>query len=649
MQGGDPTGTGRGGKSIWKKPFRDEIDSRLSHDARGVLSMANSGPGTNNSQFFITFKACPHLDKKHAVFGRVVGGMDVLDAVENVDTGAEDRPFEDIRINSVQVFVNPFQEYEDAQQQGLDVVQVAKEKAARDAKPQVQGTVLKVAGKWVAYDDLGEVDVASIPTSETTKDENVGKYLMAKSEMATKKRSLEPVMPAVIESKKKSKKQSSSGFGNFSGWAAVKSGREKGLRWTSMLYAQPSKYRILPQQLPARRLAASSVRLRLWGHGEGRGATGGQENHLPVVQGSRVLSFQSNNSSRFANVKPDNILIDENGDIKLCDFGVARTVQFEGDPLSDYVSTRWYRPPEQELRLDRYSFDADVWGVGCVLMELLTGRPLFPGNTQIDQINLIQSYLGPLPACLTPRIPRGVVALQAPSKSFQDLLNDRQLPEGTLDFIINTLQLEPKLRMSAKQCLEHPFLRSLRDAELRDREKRRRAGRASRLSDDEGIEEDIAGEDSPSSRPHPYEYKADQKSVDIDDPVSPKSGPHSFDFKHDSEKKAEDTASAKPKHRSRHRNPNASDNNTECDSDDIQEIIETDESDTLSRSRQQRRGDYSDTCSINNEYKSLRDAPRSKGATRRGPLTASAKGDVDPLDGDSCYEDDFEEYHHGYE
>ncbi|KAG6609684.1 Peptidylprolyl isomerase [Phytophthora cinnamomi] len=182
MQGGDPTGTGRGGKSIWKKPFRDEIDSRLSHDARGVLSMANSGPGTNNSQFFITFKACPHLDKKHAVFGRVVG------------------------------------EYEDAQQQGLDVVQVAKEKAARDAKPQVQGTVLKVAGKWVAYDDLGEVDVASIPTSETTKDENVGKYLMAKSEMATKKRSLEPVMPAVIESKKKSKKQSSSGFGNFSGW-----------------------------------------------------------------------------------------------------------------------------------------------------------------------------------------------------------------------------------------------------------------------------------------------------------------------------------------------------------------------------------------------------------------------------------------------
>ncbi|GMF24562.1 unnamed protein product [Phytophthora lilii] len=217
MQGGDPTGTGRGGQSIWKKPFRDEIDSRLSHNARGVLSMANSGPGTNNSQFFISFKACPHLDKKHAVFGRVVGGMNILDAIEHVETGAEDRPIEDVRIKSVQVFTNPFQEYEEAQQQGLDVVQVANEKAAREAKPQVQGTVLKVGGKWVAYDDLGEVDVASIPTSETTKDENVGKYLKAKPDAASKKRLLELVMPAPIECKKKSKKQSS-GFGNFSGW-----------------------------------------------------------------------------------------------------------------------------------------------------------------------------------------------------------------------------------------------------------------------------------------------------------------------------------------------------------------------------------------------------------------------------------------------
>ncbi|GMF42031.1 unnamed protein product [Phytophthora fragariaefolia] len=197
MQGGDPTGTGRGGKSIWNKPFRDEIDSRL---------------------FFITFKACPHLDKKHAVFGRVVGGLDVLDAVEFVETDAEDRPIEKVLIKDVQVFVNPFQEYDEAQEQGLDVVQIAKEKAAREAKPQVQGTVLKVGGKWVAYDDLVEVDVASIPTGETSKDDNVGKYLKDKADAAAKKRSLEPIVPAAIESKKRSKRQSPGGFGNFSGW-----------------------------------------------------------------------------------------------------------------------------------------------------------------------------------------------------------------------------------------------------------------------------------------------------------------------------------------------------------------------------------------------------------------------------------------------
>ncbi|KAI9983847.1 hypothetical protein PInf_007924 [Phytophthora infestans] len=218
MQGGDPTGTGRGGDSIWKKPFRDEIDSRLSHDSRGVLSMANSGPGTNNSQFFVTFNACPHLDKKHAVFGRVVGGMEVLDAIECVETGVDDRPIVDVHIKSVHVFANPFQEYEEALAQGLDVVQVAKEKAIREAKPKVQGTVLKVGSKWVAYDDLGEVDVASISTSETTKDENVGKYLQTNVAASSKKRSLEPAMPVAIESKKKSKKQSFSGFGNFSQW-----------------------------------------------------------------------------------------------------------------------------------------------------------------------------------------------------------------------------------------------------------------------------------------------------------------------------------------------------------------------------------------------------------------------------------------------
>eukprot|EP01028_Stygiella_incarcerata_P012342 TRINITY_DN752_c1_g2_i1.p1 TRINITY_DN752_c1_g2~~TRINITY_DN752_c1_g2_i1.p1 ORF type:complete len:608 (-),score=149.30 TRINITY_DN752_c1_g2_i1:1647-3206(-) len=92
IQGGDPTGTGRGGESIWKTPFADEIRGKLKHSDRGILSMANSGTNTNGSQFFILYDAASHLDGKHTVFGRVVGGLGTLDAMEKIRTNGEDRP-----------------------------------------------------------------------------------------------------------------------------------------------------------------------------------------------------------------------------------------------------------------------------------------------------------------------------------------------------------------------------------------------------------------------------------------------------------------------------------------------------------------------------------------------------------------------------
>ncbi|KAJ8118114.1 hypothetical protein OPT61_g843 [Boeremia exigua] len=102
LQGGDPTGTGRGGESIWGGKFEDEFDNSLLHTGPGVLSMANSGPGTNGSQFFITLAATPHLNGKHTVFGQVVDGMDVIEKIGGVRTGGGDKPVEDVVILKAQ-------------------------------------------------------------------------------------------------------------------------------------------------------------------------------------------------------------------------------------------------------------------------------------------------------------------------------------------------------------------------------------------------------------------------------------------------------------------------------------------------------------------------------------------------------------------
>ncbi|KAJ8905715.1 hypothetical protein NDN08_002220 [Rhodosorus marinus] len=98
VQGGDPTGTGRGGESIYGRRFEDEIHPELKHVGAGILSMANSGPNTNGSQFFITLAPAPHLDGKHSVFGRIKSGMNTIKRMGTVPTDSHDRPQRDVKI-----------------------------------------------------------------------------------------------------------------------------------------------------------------------------------------------------------------------------------------------------------------------------------------------------------------------------------------------------------------------------------------------------------------------------------------------------------------------------------------------------------------------------------------------------------------------
>ncbi|XP_003707279.1 RING-type E3 ubiquitin-protein ligase PPIL2 [Megachile rotundata] len=191
IQGGDPTNTGNGGTSIWGKTFEDEFKPNLVHQGRGILSMANSGPNTNGSQFFITFRSCRHLDRKHTVFGKIVGGLETLNAIEKVEVDNKDRPIEDIVIQKAQVFVDPFQEADE---------QLATERAAETERLAQESAKSKLDDKSGKKDDL------KIYRS------GVGKYIKMDKEKKTEKE--ESNFGPVV----KKKKVIQNSFGDFSSW-----------------------------------------------------------------------------------------------------------------------------------------------------------------------------------------------------------------------------------------------------------------------------------------------------------------------------------------------------------------------------------------------------------------------------------------------
>ncbi|KAK9803373.1 hypothetical protein WJX72_000380 [[Myrmecia] bisecta] len=195
-----------------------------------------------------------------------------------------------------------------------------------------------------------------------------------------------------------------------------------------------------------------------------------------------AIAFLHSSGVIYRDIKPENMLIGADGDIRLCDFGFARwlpSAENAAPPLSDYVGTRWYRPVELLLGAPysgpdghpvsaSYGAPVDMWAIGCIMAEMVDGEPLFPGDSDIDQLYRIQRLLGPLTPAQQAQFeahPRhGGVNWNASSNPAEASLRERYvnlLSEDELSFLEQLLCLDPAKRMTAAQSMQHPYLAAL--------------------------------------------------------------------------------------------------------------------------------------------------------------------------------------------
>ncbi|KAH7931132.1 CMGC MAPK protein kinase [Leucogyrophana mollusca] len=174
-------------------------------------------------------------------------------------------------------------------------------------------------------------------------------------------------------------------------------------------------------------------------------------------------------------LKPANLLLNANCDLKVCDFGLARSIKStspggkEMGLMTEYVATRWYRAPEIMLSFKMYTKAVDVWAVGCILAELLTGKALFPGRDYGHQLDLILDVIGtPTLAefySITSRRSRDYIrALPIRKRKNFSSLFPKASPDA-IDFLQKTLTFDQKRRLTVDEALQHPYLSAYHDPE----------------------------------------------------------------------------------------------------------------------------------------------------------------------------------------
>ncbi|GJW50458.1 mitogen-activated protein kinase homolog MMK1 [Tanacetum coccineum] len=164
-------------------------------------------------------------------------------------------------------------------------------------------------------------------------------------------------------------------------------------------------------------------------------------------------------------LKPSNLLLNANCDLKICDFGLAR-VTSETDFMTEYVVTRWYRAPELLLNSSDYTAAIDVWSVGCIFMELMDRKPLFPGRDRVHQLRLLMELIGtPSEAELGFLNENAKRYIRQLNHYQRQSFNEKfpQVHPAAIDLIEKMLTFDPRQRITVEDALAHPYLTSLHD------------------------------------------------------------------------------------------------------------------------------------------------------------------------------------------